>query len=165
MRKRIMIALGINLASLIGATMAYFVFSRYGAVQAESRSIVCTHNLKLLSLPLQRYAEDHDGQFPDLLSQLIPDYFYDTTNTLVCPEAAVQFEQEHGHRQPIPAHAEIDTQSSYRIAPGLTSDAAPDTILVFETAINHHGQRYGVLYVDGRAERIPGIPPKLDTLP
>lgn len=160
MRKRIILSAIIGLSAATLGLLFVIVFPEIETARSETRMVVCTHNLKLLGLPLQRYAKDHDGRFPDDLMWLTPEYFDVSPKPFVCPEAEIRFEKEYGREMPI-----ATIYANYSIVPGLTLDADPDTVLAYETGMNHDDQRYGVLFVDGRAMRVPGTPPELDTLP
>ena len=93
-------------------------------VSAEIRA-QCTNNLKQLVMGCVQYADQHDGFFPDRLSDLYPDYVNDL-RVFSCP----------GSGSRISNSQRLDEESSYDIEPGRTTSSPQDLVLLYEKA-NH----------------------------
>ena len=85
----------------------------------------CANNLKQLALGCAKYAKKHDGQFPNRLSELYPDYVADL-EVFSCP----------GSGSAVDSPSELDEQSSYGIQPGLKASSSQDLVLLYEKT-NH----------------------------
>ena len=114
---------------------------------------MCVHNLKILSIALNGYADEHEGQFPDSLSALYPEWGMDL-GVFICPELRKKYKRERGIPHPFtsddPTSAEIDALCSYAYVPGLSPDGNKDTVIAYEKEDNHFGKGRSLLYLDGR---------------
>lgn len=130
--------------------LAFLLGGAFGDARATARRSVCVHNLKLLAAPLKAYAEEHDGRFPDKVSDLYfalpPDNRDYLAGILICPERGA-FQRLY----PEPTPEDIDSLSSYAVVPGLALGDDKDEVIAYEKEDNHSGAGRSVLYVDGRA--------------
>lgn len=117
----------------------------------EVRRTLCVHNMKMLAMALDQYAEEHEGRLPDSISELYPKYIYEM-EVFICPEVQRQCRRERGLTHPFsqePSPDEIDRLSSYILVPDLSAGDDADTVLAFEKEDNHSGMGRSVLYLDG----------------
>lgn len=117
----------------------------------ENSKTLCVHNLKLLALVLKMYAVDHGGVYPNKFSELGPKYLIEA-DFLVCPQQKADYEGSHRTPYPLSLQSppdQIDALSSYVLVPGLRTSDAPDKVLAYERADNHHGQGKSLIYLDG----------------
>ena len=173
--RRKWLLLGVGFALLLA--LAIGLYGSLRDARASARRTTCVHNLKLLALPLRMYAEEHEGRFPDKLSELYsalsPENHDYLTGVLICPELGAKYKWKYGvwtpgNPHPLshePTPEEIDSLSSYALAPGLSLSDDKDTVIAYEKEDNHSGTGRSVLYVDGRAFWVPledplGGPPK-----
>ena len=100
----------------------------------------CANNLKQLVMGCVQYAGQHDGSFPDRLSELYPDYVNDL-RLFSCP----------GSENHIGSSQRLDEESSYGIEPGRNRSSSPDLVLMYEKA-NHSPGPSGrhECFVDGK---------------
>ena len=120
--------------------------------RASARRTTCVHNLKVLSISMKLYADEHEGQFPDKFSALYPEYITDL-RMLICPELSAKYKRERGIPHPFspePTPEEIDSLSSYVLVPGLTTSDDKDTVIAYERGDNHSGMGRSLLYLDTR---------------
>ena len=110
--------------------------------------VVCQKNLKQIQIALRMYQKEHDGAFPDKLSELYPEYATDL-RVFVCWEHSRRHRKEHGVPLELAGSEEIDARGSYRLVPGRRATDEGDTLLAYEKT-NHHGDTgRSLLYVDG----------------
>ena len=125
--------------------------ARLASARQETRMTLCVHNLKLMGLCLEHYANEHGGAFPERISGLVPSYLPDV-ELLVCPQHRRDYAREQGRPYPLTLQStpeEIDALSSYVLVPGLTAACAPDTVVIYEKADHHAGSGRSLLYRDG----------------
>lgn len=118
----------------------------------SNRQTLCVHNLKTLSIGLNRYAEDHQNQFPKRLADLWPKYISNPED-LICPELQAEYRNTHGVPHPFPAAPSpdvIESLSSYVYIPGHTTADPAHTILLYEKDGHHAGKGRSLLYLNGR---------------
>ena len=98
-------------------------------------------NIKSIGLAMIVYAEENDGEFPDMLSELYPDYI--SIGNLKC----FSYPNE---KEEIVTPKNIDSSSCFECMDGLTWDVGPNTVIVREKSNDHWKElgRYEVL-VDG----------------
>ena len=140
---------------IIGAVVAVTatVLTGWGYLGVSSarrqvRDVVCPHNLKVIWISLEMYQKEHDGAFPDKLSDLYSEYATDL-RMFVCWEHSRRYKKEHGVPLELAGPEEIDTRGSYTLVPGRRATDEGDTLLVYEKT-NHHGNiGRSLLYVDG----------------
>lgn len=120
---------------------------------SPNRMEVCVSNLKSIGQALLEYAAEHEGRFPDSLSQLLVAKNLDGWS-FVCPvshdivatgattQAVAQALTKPGHL------------SYHYAARGMRLPFDPDAVLLYEPVANH-GFRINVIYGDGRNDSIP----------
>lgn len=131
--------------------LAFFLFCRLQNARQSARRTMCVHNLKILAIGLESYAEEHDGRFPDRLSALYPTYIT-TLDVFVCPELRVKYKRDCGVPHPFssePTPEQIDSLCSYALVPGLSTSDDKDTVIAYEKVDNHSGMGRSLLYLDG----------------
>ncbi len=102
----------------------------------------CVSNLKQLILAAIMWADDHDGEFPEKLSDLYPNYV-DNVKLFTCPSAG-------GPK--ITKKEEIDSRTSYIYVTGLTEASLSDAVVIYEDPSNHRGEGGNVAFADGHVE-------------
>jgi hypothetical protein len=152
---------GISFALLLA--LAFGLHGLLGDARASACRTTCVHNLKLLSLPLKTYAEEHEGRFPDKLSELYfassPEQNDYLKGILICPELGAEYKWRHGvwtpgtphPLSPEPTPEEVDALSCYALVPGLRLSDEKDTVIAYEKGDNHSGTGRSILLLDGRA--------------
>lgn len=174
-KKWLLLAVGFTL--LLPLAIGLYGSLRYA--RANARRSTCVHNLKLLALSLKMYAEEHEGQFPNKLSELYfalsPEEHDYLTGILICPELGAKYGWQYGvwrpgdphPLSPEPTPEEIDSLSSYTLVPGLSLSDDRDTVIAYEKEDTHSGTGRSILHLDGRAFWVPleewlGGPPNQD---
>jgi hypothetical protein len=115
------------------------------AADREGR-IACAANLKTIYQALSAYAADHNGRFPDKLSDLVHDV---TFLYLICPSADVDI--AHGSLQE--QSESLDAQPSYLyLGAGHRAGEASQFPLILDRPANHGSGGGNVLWSDGRIE-------------
>ncbi len=116
--------------------------------------------MRQIGLAVQMYANDHGGQFPERLEDLLPAGIDITPEVFVCPSSS-----------DTPATAPTTQQSATRMSSepghlsyvylgkGLTDKAGADVLLAYEP-VGHHGDKSHLLFVDGRVEFVPNAKAK-----
>jgi hypothetical protein len=125
-------------------------------------------NLKTIYQAMRHYALINDGQYPDSLERMLATHQAALDHTaLVCPSSDDELPQgatpdellrsiaERGRAE---AHTPAPTRPWTRIsyvycASGLTTDAPPETVLVYEPISNHDGDIL-ILYASGEVDTI-----------
>jgi len=144
--------LGLLFALVLG--LGLLLFSALQDARESARRAICVHHLKFVAMGLKRYAEEHEGRYPDRLSALYPEYISEL-EVLICPKVQGKHHGEGGVPPPFtsddPTPAEIDALCSYAYVPGLSPSGDKDTIIAYEKQDNHSGMGRSLLYLDGRA--------------
>lgn len=141
-----------GLAFAVVLALAVFCAYELRGMRRDVRRTLCVHNLKIVAIALNIYAEEHEGTFPDTLSALHPTYI-PNLEVLICPELQVTYARERGVTHPFtstPTAEEIDTLCSYEYVPGLSAIGDKDTVIAYEKEDNHFGKGHSLLYLDGR---------------
>ncbi len=128
-------AAGVAFVSLI---LAVIVLPPMSAARAAQVQLNCASNLRQISIQLQVYAANNNGQFPDSISALV------SSNLL---------KAELFHCPAIGSQTTNGTRTSYiYLGKGMTTAAAsnPQTVIVYEP-LENHGATKGmhVLYANG----------------
>lgn len=105
------------------------------------------NSIRQIGLACKQYAIDHDGRFPDRISQLQTDNYLSPGKIDICPSAV--FPQESLTAE------NVDRLASYVILQGLTEAADPEQALVIEKWGSHKGQGGNVFRVGGQAGWVP----------
>lgn len=108
------------------------------ATRDHSRLYSCIGHLAFIGQLAHEHAASHDGRFPSSLKDL-PVGKRLPLEYLVCAASG----------NPTGDLANLDLWSDYVVVPGLTTNEAPDTILVHERSDNHPDKILNVLFVDG----------------
>lgn len=79
----------LSLALIFG--ILFFLLQKWESYSQEKQAAIrnaglCYRNLARISLALENYARDHNGEYPESLNRLVPDYI---RKIPVCPEAGV----------------------------------------------------------------------------
>jgi uncharacterized membrane protein len=114
----------------------------------QSSRAACVTKLQLIHNNLMAYASTHGGRFPSGLHVLLSTTAL-TPDALVCPGSA-----DTPATGDTPADEALDAarpghDSYIYLASGLTSTAAPNTILAYESPDHHDGDMH-VLFADGQ---------------
>jgi hypothetical protein len=100
----------------------------------------CVNNLKQIGIGCRMYANAHNGQFPDTIEALFPQYITDES-LFRCP----------GRN----STSATTGSSDYEIIPGMTEKSPAKAILIQEKSTgNHTIAGRNVLHVDGSVEFI-----------
>ncbi len=146
-RKWILGGLGV----LLAAGLLLGVHNRLQNARRDMNRTLCVHNLKMIAMALDRYADEHEDRYPSQLSQLYPKYLTNP-QCLVCPEIRADNKKKRGAPLPFskePSAEEIDSLSSYTLVPGLTKADGKNTVIAYEKKDNHGGMGRSLLYIDG----------------
>jgi len=130
--------------TLIGVVLAIAVIAGGAALVAPAftrrdrhcHMTKCMSNLKQIGIALHVYAMDHDGEFPDSLSLLVPRYVSDPS-IFVCPDA-----RANG----------IPGTLHYGYVSGLSESMPPTFVLAYDEVRNHGGQGANAAFIDGHCE-------------
>jgi len=114
-------------------------------IKEESSTIACSNNLRQIGMACTAYAAEHNGRYPERLSELYSD-FVPNLDVFVCPSTGDK----------ILSPDEIDAKTSYEYygaALNASTAAAPpyEAILACDKAGNHRRGK-NILYVDGHIE-------------
>jgi len=115
-------------------------------IKEESSKTACLANLKMIGMACQMYAADHDGAFPERLSQLYEAGLVSGLNVFVCPSTGAK----------IGSPQEIDSKTSYEYhGAALNASTAAEprykAILACDKDGNHRRGK-NILYADGHVE-------------
>lgn len=135
-------------AALILVTVGWLVVDRVyfgrqlSRARETARRTACQNNLKLIVLGQKGYANDHNGQYSEKLSDLYPKYVT-RLEIFSCPSTG-------GPK--ISSKEGIDSKTSYVLRKGLKDSSPRDDILIHEKLENHRAEGGNVAYVDGQVE-------------
>ncbi len=118
---------------------------RLARARETTRRIACQNNLKLIVLGQKDYANDHNGQYSEKLSDLYPKYVT-RLEIFTCPSAG-------GPK--ISSKEQIDSKTSYVLRIGLTDSSPGDEVLMYERPENHRQEGGNVAYVNGDVAWLP----------
>lgn len=100
----------------------------------------CAEHLRATGNSLLAYASENRGRFPERVEQLHSIHSF-TNDDLYCPAAAARGE----------------ANAAYLYVAGLTTAAAPESVLMYESLAHHQDKGMNVLFVDGRVEFIGAV--------
>jgi len=114
-------------------------------IKEKSSKTACLNNLNIIGKACQMYAAEHDGAFPERLSELYPDHVPDL-DVFVCPSTGAK----------IGSPQEIDSKTSYEYrGAGLNlrtvREPSYQVILACDKPGNHRRGK-NILYADGHVE-------------
>jgi prepilin-type N-terminal cleavage/methylation domain-containing protein len=120
------------------------------STREQGRRHQCADNQRQVALALRNYSLDHEGRFPDDLSDLFGDYIRDT-KVFICPSDvdASDIAQDG---------SDIDFTTSYLYSRGWSEKDPLETVLVcdkndiFGKDTNHRGRGGNVVYLSGEVE-------------
>lgn len=139
------------LGAMLTAALIVVVYHAYDNARRSTRRTLCVHNLKMIAICLEHYANGHEGRFPPTLSALYPSYLTEL-ECFICPELQAQYKKQRGTTHPFsanPSPRKIDALCSYAYVPGLSISDSKDLVIVYEKAGNHGGMGRSLLYLDG----------------
>ncbi len=115
-------------------------------IKEESSKTACLANLHMIGMACQMYAADHDGAFPERLSQLYEAGLVSGLNVFVCPSTGAK----------IGSPQEIDSKTSYEyrgasLDPRTLREPTYQVILACDKDGNHRRGK-NILYADGHVE-------------
>jgi prepilin-type processing-associated H-X9-DG protein len=115
------------------------------AIKEEASKTACLANLKMIGMACNAYAAEHNGRYPERLSELHPTYVPDL-DVFVCPTTGAK----------IGSPQEIDSKTSYEYrgaALNASTAAEPpyEAILACDKPGNHRRGKH-ILYADGHVE-------------
>ncbi|MFH1594704.1 MAG: hypothetical protein ABID09_08420 [Candidatus Omnitrophota bacterium] len=102
-------------------------------IRIRAKAIGCEENLQKIGLGLKVFANEHQGQFPSTLSELIAGNYVEDERVFDCPNSP---------------HAGSMEDPDYHFTTGYSVLSPSDTWLVFDKDDNHSGGGH-VLYVSG----------------
>jgi len=116
------------------------------AMKEEASKTACMANLKMIGMVCQMYAADHDGAFPERLSQLYEAGLVSSLDVFVCPTTGAK----------IGSPQEIDSKTSYEyrgagLDPRTLREPTYQVILACDKDGNHRRGK-NILYADGHVE-------------
>jgi prepilin-type processing-associated H-X9-DG protein len=133
-----------SIVAMIAVIVLFFTLV-VPAIKEESSKTACLANLKMIGMACQMYAAEHDGRYPERLSELYPHYLPDLA-VFVCPSTGAK----------IASPDEIDAKTSYEYrGAGLNlrtvREPSYQAILACDKPGNHR-RRKNLLYADGHVE-------------
>jgi prepilin-type processing-associated H-X9-DG protein len=113
------------------------------AMKEEASKTECLNNLRQIGIACQSYAADHDGAFPERLSQLYEAGLVSGLDVFVCPSTGAK----------IGSPQEIDSKTSYEyrgasLDPRTLREPTYQVILACDKDGNHRRGK-NILYADG----------------
>ena len=127
--------------------LAAMLLPALSMARESARKISCTNNLKQIGLAVHMYAERYDEYFPTSLETLADADvgLLENTKVYVCPSTTDTVKDDN----------DIDTNTSYRYATGMTESSVVDSGVAADDGDNH--DRYGnILFVDGHVKGYSG---------
>ena len=124
-----------SVAIVLVVTVLFFTVRWYREFKTNIRGRMCVQRVGDLADKMHIYAAEHEGQLPDKISDLYPDYVSNLED-LVCPEVK---HKAHGKRafSSNPTAEEIDSLSSYAVVSGVTTCDPAETTIIHEKNDNH----------------------------
>lgn len=107
------------------------------AIKKATSEYECTAHLHQIGSACNAYAAEHDGRYPERLSELYPRYLPDL-NVFVCPKTGDK----------IASADEIDAKTSYEYRGAGLREWGPGDVLACDKPGNHRSGK-NVLYADG----------------
>ena len=112
-RKRKLFALNL-FAWIITVAVAVFFFLRMqegrnekARIHREPQLQVCMGNLARIGIALKRYAEQHNGAYPETLRVLVEEKLLPNTDALKCPEKGIDYIYLYDRSLPLPCSASM----------------------------------------------------------
>ncbi len=111
----------------------------------KARRVCCHNNTHYLGLLCKDFAKEHNGKYPDRLSQL-KDYLSSPIpgRNFLCPA-------DHNHSAIELTWENLNEFSSYRIVPHLTEASDPNTPLIVEKPGSHNKNGGCIYFIEGHA--------------
>jgi prepilin-type processing-associated H-X9-DG protein len=134
-----------SIVAMIAAIVLFFALV-VPLIKEESSKAVCLANLQMIGKACQAYAAEHNGAFPERLSQLYEAGLVPSLDGFVCPSTGAK----------IGSPQEIDSKTSYEYrgaALNASTAAEPpyEAILACDKPGNHRRGKH-ILYADGHVE-------------
>jgi len=128
--------------SIVAMVVLLVLFFTLGvpAIKEESSKAACMGNLKTIGNACRIYAAEHNGRYPERLSELYPDYVSDL-DVLFCPAMSDK----------ITSPDEIDAKTSYEYRGAGLREWGPGDVLACDKDGNHRRGK-NILYADGNVE-------------
>jgi hypothetical protein len=120
-------------------TLASLLTEPFAAAREKARRTACMNNLQQIMVACYQYASEHDGRFPDKLSQLEP--YVKSLQVFSCPETGTVISRPE----------DIDSMSSYKFLGGFVLKDVKRTgekVVLYE-APGSHGEWTNVGFADG----------------
>jgi prepilin-type processing-associated H-X9-DG protein len=140
-----------SLALLVG--LFFLISPSNPGPRPTANRVKCQSNMRQIDQALLLYANDHHGQYPPSLEDLLLKGDI-TSEVFVCPESDDQM-ATGPTTQAIAANLSARGHESYICIPNLNSSVSADTILLYEPLTNHSNAGMNVLFGDGHVEFIP----------
>jgi prepilin-type processing-associated H-X9-DG protein len=134
-----------SIVAMIAAIVLFFALV-VPLIKEESSKAVCLANLQMIGKACQAYAAEHNGAFPERLSQLYEAGLVPSLDGFVCPSTGAK----------IGSPQEIDSKTSYEYrGAGLNlrtvREPSYQVILACDKPGNHRRGK-NILYADGHVE-------------
>ena len=137
---------------ITGCFMSILLPSLNRARETANR-VKCASNMRQIGLALLQYANDHHGQYPPRLEELILDGNINS-NVFVCPDS-IDTPAPGSTPQAQAAALSSGGHESYIYVPNLNSSVSAETIVLYEPLSDHAGQGMNILFGDGHVEFDP----------
>ncbi|MBN1807626.1 MAG: DUF4190 domain-containing protein [Planctomycetes bacterium] len=135
-----------GIALLSGVFMVIMAVAMMPAITGardRARTVKDMNNLRQLNIAATMYADDN-GEYPEKLSDLYPDYAVDT----------MLFVDPWQSSPNIPEDS-IDERSSYALVPGLSPDSPYDAVLMYNRAQMDKRESVNVALIGGNVNLMP----------
>lgn len=138
----LVVLIGLVATVLLGVA-ATLLYPGYNTFKERAKRVTCSNNLKQIGLASLFHAEEHDGNFPEKLSDTF--LYIEEYDVYICPSRE--------HQATMTRPEDIDTMSDYVYVKGRKASDDPDSIVAYDKYPCDDG--LNVLFVNGRVEWTP----------
>ena len=130
--------------------ISYLATVNHQYPREQSNRVKCASNMRQIGQALQMWANDHGGNFPNQLSDVLDEDL--TASVFNCPDTD-DTPATGATTRAIAADVTAGGHLSYiYLGKGLTTQAASDVVLLYEPLANHQNQGMNVLFADGHVD-------------
>jgi prepilin-type processing-associated H-X9-DG protein len=150
-RSRLLVFVWIPVILFGVVAVAWSLMPKLTSTRAVANEVKCGANLRLIGQAMVLYANNHQGQYPDTIGELVEEGI--PTSVFVCSGSNDEDAEPGATTQETVANIHAGGHLSYiYLAKGMTNTGYANVVLVYEPLSNHQNKGMNVLFGDGHVE-------------